>query len=512
LVDVLGPSASLRSRTVTGSAWTLGSVLAGAPVGLVCTVLAARSLGAAGFGRYALLIFVATFASAFSDLGLTSVLQRRVAVAFGRDDHETQISASQEAFLLTAFRMTVVTLVCFVFVHDFFALGLIALSAVVQTLPSSATVLLTGTSRSALMAKTGLACNVLGYVTLVVVSSVTHQADLTFGAFLVAATAPHLLLLGKTGLPIRDLLRLPVLRPSRSEWRFALLGFANGQLAALVFSRSELLFFPGGRHVERGGFAAATTVGSRVTLAIDSLFGPVPLALAAVYGRGPTAYQKSLTVLFRLSATFFALTFPLLSVLAVTVAPYLFSRDFGDLRLPILILVIVSLLQTSAQPATAAWLAEGTAGPLLLAALVAGALDVIGSALLIPRYGINGAVVCNAGAALIYLVWLFVAFRGRLLGGEYARYLLIVVGSAALGAVLAFGASASAVPQPLTGIVLMVAAAILGMLVVRWSRILGEREIETLTTMAPGSRLARLTRLAERPLRSVSTDSQGKTS
>jgi O-antigen/teichoic acid export membrane protein len=482
----------------------LVGVLAGLPLGILSTTLTARLLGSTGFGDYALLVYVGSLATGLSELGLTTVLQRRVALAYGRDDRAGELAAAQAALPVMGLRLLSLVVVMLFFVHDPLALALVILSAVTSTLAGPSLVFLTGTSRSAVMAQMGILCTLLAAVALVGVAAATHRADLAFGAYLLGGSLPNLVLLFRTGHPARELLRGRIPKVTKPEWRFGLMAYLHTQLSTLVFSRSELLFFPGSRSSERGSFAAASTIASRSTIAIDALFGPVPAALATAFGRGRDSYQRSLTSLFRVSAAVFALTFPAVVVVAVAAAPYLFPESFGDLTVPVVILVAVSMLQSAIQPASAAWTAEGEARPLLIAALVSVAANLILSAVLIPQFGLPGAVVSSAAAGLLYLVWATLAFRGRLLRGEYRRYVVVI--AVATGAGCLLGLTASFIPGPrlLTGALLAVFAVGLGGIVVRVSRVLRPAEIELLTNPGRGERAARLMTVFGPPLRLLS--------
>ena len=374
-------------------------------------------------------------------------------------------------------RLLSLVVVILFLVHDPLAIALVVMSAITSTIAGSALVFLTGTSRSAVMAQVGIVCTILGAASLVGVAGATGRADLAFGAYLLGGSLPNVLLLFRTGHPARDLLKARRPRVTRPEWRFGLMTYLHTQLSVLVFSRSELLFFPSSLAPERGSFAAASTIASRSTIAIDALFGPVPAALATAFGRGRDSYERSLTSVFRLSAAVFGLTFSAVCVAAVAIAPYLFPESFGDLTVPVVVLVAVSMLQSAIQPASAAWIAEGQARPLLIAAVVSGCANLALSALLIPRYGLPGAVVSSAGAGLLYLVWATVAFRGRLAAGEYPRYLVIIAIVTAAGCALGLLVSVVPAPRLLTGAVLGLLAVGLGGLVVRVSGVLGPAEL-----------------------------------
>jgi O-antigen/teichoic acid export membrane protein len=428
---------SLRTRAASGSVWAVLGTVVGAPITLLCTVLLARFLGVAEFGRYALLLYAVTLASTLSDLGLTLVLQRRIALLEATDDAADQLRGAQQALLVMAFRMAVVVCTFAVLAGTGLSLALVMVGAIIQVFPSGASVLLTATSRNATTAKVALGGTLLGYPSLVIAGALTKDADFAFGVFLIASNVPRLVLLILTEWSAWRLIRPRLIRATAAEWRFGLLAFLNRELSTLVFGRSELLFFPSHLADQRGGFAAATTVSSRLTLAIDSLFSPIPFALATVFSRGESEYRRALGSVFRLSAAMFVLTFPGLMVLAATAAPYLFPPEFGDLSGAIIVLSAVSLLQSSANPALAGWVAEGVAGPLLVAGLVAGGVDLLSSAFIVPLYGLTGAVICNACSGAIYIAWLYIAFRGRLPGRDYRRYIATVVGAVVLGMLLA---------------------------------------------------------------------------
>ena len=124
--------------------------------------------------------------------------------------------------------------------------------------------------------------------------------------------------------------------------------------------------------------------------------------------------------------------------------------------------------------------------------------------MLIPRFGLPGAVVSSAAAGLIYLCWATLAFRGRLPRGEYRRYVVIIAVATGAGCLLGLLVSVVPAPRLLVGALLALVAVALGALVVRVSHVLRPREIELLTDPGRGGRAARLMTVFGPPLRLLS--------
>lgn len=436
-------SGRLRSQTVRGSLWTLISTGANLPLVIAATLVIARTFSPQELGRFALLSFILQMTLWIATAGVPMALQRRLSLAHGSGATSMKRQVLRMEQAAATGHMTVVTIVAVLVLHRWQADVVMLAYALVATVTGPAAVYLTATNRGAFVAKATLAAAAATAASQAALAPLTHSADITAaGGFLAGALgyAAMLLATGKRGLLFPG---WEVPRLSRADWRFGVMSLVSGQVAAFVFSRSELLFFGGSMGVARGRFAAATTVGSRTTLLIDSLFGTVAPALTTLYGRDDTDFQRGVRTVLRLSAALFVALFPGALVAAVVLTPYVFPSTYGDLRWWVLPLLVVSLLQTGVQPLLSAWTAKGHAGAALTAGLVAAIVDLAISASLIPLIGLPGAVIANVAAASIYVIAIVIAFRRVVPLRVYLRYWSALLTAIAVGAVMAAGVTAS---------------------------------------------------------------------
>ncbi len=72
------------------------------------------------------------------------------------------------------------------------------------------------------------------------------------------------------------------LKHLRADVGFGFITYVSANLTIAMASRSELLFFRSNSLVERGSYGAAYTVGARMVLPIDAMFGALGSGLTTV--------------------------------------------------------------------------------------------------------------------------------------------------------------------------------------------------------------------------------------
>ncbi|BBH17091.1 hypothetical protein Back2_13780 [Nocardioides baekrokdamisoli] len=471
---------NLRTQTLRGSVWTVIGTVANVPLAIGLTLVLARALSPQGYGRFALLTFVVLLVNAVAGLGLTNVVQRRVSLDHGRADPAAQRRWLQMAQTVCTGQMIVVLAACAWLFHGSAPLLLITGYVVLNWLSTPAATLLTSTNQSAIVARTAMVSAVVSAAVEICLAVWSHNPDLVLASGMLAGTVPHLALIWLAGPRAMTRPGWGVVPISRSDWRFALTSLASGQIAVLVFSRSELLFFGPTMAYDRGRFAAAGSIGARTSLLIDSLFGSIPAALTTLHGRDEADYHRGVAALFRLSTVLFTVLFPSAFVCAVIAAPYVFPAQYGDLRWWVLPLIAISLLQTAAQPALAAWSARGSADVPLAAGIAGAVIDVVLSASLVPSYGLRGAVIANVGAGLVYLIVIAWAFRTNIARSLYRTYLVTTAVATALGAAVATGVALMFATRDPLVLAAIPAALLLSLMVLAIVRPLGAADAELL--------------------------------
>jgi O-antigen/teichoic acid export membrane protein len=193
------------------------------------------------------------------------------------------------------------------------------------------------------------------------------------------------------------------LRLSRGDIGFGFGALLHKQVNTFVFSRSEVLFFGATQARERGTYASAQTIAARSTLLIDVFFGSIPTALASAHGRGQETLVRAFRRVSETVGILLCFFGPLLAVLCVTVAPVLFGQGFRGIAAPALALLVTSVLQSGMSPILTLQFAQRSIAPMLIGGMIAAGVDALIAVLLVPRWGIAGAVTANACAVIVYL-------------------------------------------------------------------------------------------------------------
>jgi len=415
----------IQAQALRGSRWGLINAALGLPLAILTTVVIARELGATGFGKYALYGFVVPTAVQFSDLGMTTALIQRGAVAYGRGDTKAISLLSGQAFTWALVRWPVLFVCLAVFLDNLVAIALLGIVALASVACAGVGLVLVSTVRNAELSRLVLIAGAAASIASIGTAISGAPASVVFASGLAAQFAVLLLqiiYLRPSPPVLRACFRPRSLRGTRSDWAFGFTSYASAQLAALTLSRSELLFFGASQARERGVYAAAYTVGSRLTLPIDALYGSLGPSLAAVHGQGDAATRGAQRTL-RLSATLFGMIAGPAVIAGLLAATLLFPADFDGLTSAALVLTVSSLVVSAVNPVLSLYYARRRARPALLASIVALACNLSLSAVMIPSHGLVGAVAANAVSAVIYAVALVMPLvRDRELGASVRAY------------------------------------------------------------------------------------------
>ena len=463
---------ALHRRVLRSAAWSTLSTLVGVPIGVVSTLIVARALGAEEFGRLALYTFVTGLVFGLVELGLGQSLHQRGAQALGRGDHDEVVRCARAALTLALLRLPLVIVAGFLVLPGLVAPVLYAIAMVFALAFIGPSYYLVSISDLAYASQLKLGSTVLVAVGGAVAAVLSERADVTFGVTALAANvATVLLVFGVAAQHRRAVMTPGRLILTRGDVSFGLANFANGQLIGFVFSRSELLFFPAGAATARGTFAAAQTIAARSTLALDSLFAALPMALSTAAGTGAEALERAFR---RVSATVLVLLAglaPTLTVVVVSVVSPAFGRDYVGVAPLALVMTSVSIAQSGIEPLNLLRYARRQVRPMLAAGLSATVVDLAAAAWLVPRHGAAGAAAANAGSGLLFVVVTAALYASdpewRHRAGHHTARLAATITASALSGLAALVLADGAVPRLVIGVPLALAASAALLLVPR---------------------------------------------
>jgi hypothetical protein len=382
----------------------LGTVLT-VPGALAATVLVARVLGPGRFGSFGLISLLVPLGATLSDLGVSMALGRQAAEAVGAQDEGQIERLTQRISAWNAVRLPLTVAIGYVLLARspaawwlFLASRLIIQSTVGPLFFLTVRNLLAGPNLVNVVGVT------LGAGAAISTAALTRSPELTFGvqAFFIAAPSLGLWFF-IPGRARGAVLRLRNPFGPGTNYRFGFLAFWTGYLYSVLFTRTELVFFPVGA-AGRGVFTAASGLAQRMTLLLDSVFATLPAGLAAVGGASGDLMTAGLVRSLRVTQTLVGASGPPLIGVTVLVATPLFGRGYTNLEFPILCLAAVSLAQSSVQPLLAWRYATQGASRVLPAAALAVALDLGLAALLVPRLGLAGAVIASVAGSICFVV------------------------------------------------------------------------------------------------------------
>lgn len=430
---------SLTRRVLQGAAWTSGTTVVNALVGIVSVVVVARVLEPAEFGRYALLQLIFTTAMALSELGVSDLVMRRGARANGVQDQDGVRRAARAYTTWYAVRAPLPTGLA-LWLLEPRAAGLYIVAVLVNAASMGAAAWLGMRSEYKAASLTRSVAILVGASTAAVVALQTRDAGDTLAASTLASAASNLLLL--MGVPARN--RLSLLTPgsltfSSSEYRVGFGNFATTQVQEYVFGRTELFFFPRSQAAAQGLYAAAQTLAARATIVLDALYAALPIALVESAARDREAMAAAYQRVLRLTSLLLLVVAAPISLAVVAVPPVLFGQEYRGAVPLVAVLTSISLLQTAGMPYAGVRYALGRTGAPAVIGGVCVAIDIALSVALIPSRGATGAAIAATVAAGIFLTAdaLFVA---RLVpgAGVVRQYLFnVTVVLSALGAAAA---------------------------------------------------------------------------
>ncbi|HEV8640346.1 MAG TPA: exosortase [Methylomirabilota bacterium] len=186
-------------------------------------------------------------------------------------------------------------------------------------------------------------------------------------------------------------------------------------LDALVWDRSEVFFLRLYAPAEQIAFySVAFGLATKGMIAAEIAAGTLLPALASIHGRGA---GEEFGRVYRAALRWVALVGAPLAAVGTALAPGAITLLYGEPYRPVALLLGpmlgVALIGVMRQVAWAALRASGDRRWALNATWISAVLNIGAAALLIPRFGMWGAVVANTLAQLTASVLAFVAVTGR---------------------------------------------------------------------------------------------------
>jgi O-antigen/teichoic acid export membrane protein len=452
----------LQRRALRGAAWSMASGLVGLPLAVAVSVVVARTLGPREFGRFAFLTFLVPLLYQATDLGVAQATVREASRAFAAGSLDATRTVIAKGAGWNLIRMPLIFGLILVVARPSPVLAVVLAGFLVLNMGGAGFAFaLNAENRGAVAAKLafieGLAVGITSIIAALAGGSGTTVWVAAWASSIVAF--PVSIALANPDLRAAAFRpRLPRSLPA-GFWRFGVLSAVVSLLYALVFSRSEMVVLNAfGDHQALAVFALAYGLAQRLTVPVDTMLGPLVLALSALEAAHPErlrpAFERALRVAS--AGTAFVAAAGLAAV--ALLAPYMYGSSYRGVGVVFLALGVVSLVQTAAQPYVALAYARARPGAALRAYVVALSVDVALTVALIPIVGIWGAVVGNAGGGIVAVALLARTAAGpaslRNAGVPAAK--LAVVTSVAC--CLAYGAGAAAGQlTPLFGVAVAVA-------------------------------------------------------
>lgn len=385
--DKLSPTARQFTRnsaygTVAGLLIALASVLG--------SVIVAHALGVAGTGEVAFAMWIAMVAAATIDLGAQATLARYLPelAAAGRPDAVRQIAAMLWRWLACSCLLALTVFAGWALYRGQVIWGLIGVACVTQALAGFTFGYLRGTQRFdrlALLAGIFFAAQLTG----VAVGSLCFGAAGAVAGYCCASIAPAVLSLRYAGSAGS---RSPEL--AARVRRYALYAWAGSLAGTFVWSRVELFFLQ-----HSSGSAAVGLFTVAVTLANLVSQGPMLLTagllpyFAENFGKGATAEMKTAYAAATRVLAFIVLPLSFgLAGLLPTALPLVYGQGFAAAVPAATVLVLATGLAATASVGTTLVMAMDRSDFIFVSGLVSAVLAVGAGLVVIPAFGLMGAV------------------------------------------------------------------------------------------------------------------------
>ncbi len=398
-------------------------------VGLLLSVLVARSLGAEGYGRYSVLLLVASIGVAFANGGLKTAVIKFLAEARGKGQPGVALSVFRYVLKIQLFFIpaTLIFLVVGVYLYfdrgsggySGFVIGLIVLA----TIPKSLQMFYVSVAKGMEAFKAIFLINaVVTPVNLVAVVTVVLTGGGLTGFVLAYAFVSFVYFLASWYWVRNEMRGLPAQPEPMPESfrrrlnRFAFLSTMNHVLLFVVGREIEVLFLNGfGLTEEAGLYKVAFSLAETAIILVPGIFGAVLLpVMARSLGQSVDVQAHR----FRESARFMImLAAPIIVfgiVFAHEIIGILYGAQYQRAALVLQVLLAFFGFTMLNQVCASILLSHDRQGTVMKVVMFTASLNIILDFLLIKHFGLAGAVLAAVMAKLAHAL-IYQYLVGRLL-------------------------------------------------------------------------------------------------
>jgi O-antigen/teichoic acid export membrane protein len=399
----------LQQRAVRGAAWTAMQTLIAIPIAFAVNLVVARVLGAADYGRLALLTALMEFVSSLLTTGFaTAVIQFGAkAHAAGRRSDVARLLSQWQGFRLIFVMPVLAGVVLFSADVPVEAMVVAILFGVV--LPSAldgGAACLGIENKTDDGAKIALVTTLATQAAVLVVALTARTPDAVWATRLIVGGTAVALCLFR----ISPEYRVAVLRPIFPRrmpdgfWRFAIPMGVAGVVGGLVSSRSEVFVMNWlATPAALGVYALAFGLAVHAFAPAQAIVGPLIPAISGLREVDEGAVRPAFRRVIRAGSTVVGgVEAAALAPLALLV-PVLYGAEFADASPVVVALGVSAGLATVGGPVFAFVSARLSGRAILLANVAALVVDLVLAVALIPPLGVWGAVIANASGVLTSL-------------------------------------------------------------------------------------------------------------
>lgn len=390
--------------------WTGVHTLVSLPVAFLVNLVLARVLGAASYGRLALLGAIVEVASVLVALGVGTAVVQFGAKAHARGDRNTVrmlLSKAQGFRLLWAAPLVTGVVAVVADAPTGLVIAALLFGVWVPAATDGGPTCLALENRTDRGAQVAMVTNLVLQTSVVVTVLTIATAD---AVWLVRLVIGGLSAAGTLFFVSADY-RRAVLAPRLPRgfpagfWRFALPTAGSAIIGTLVASRTEVFFLDRLATAEQVGiFALAYGLSSHIFAPVQTLMNPLVPAVSGLREVDSEAVGRALARALRVTSTLSGLMVSSALPALALLVPVLYGREFAETAAMFLVLGVVMGLTILSNPMRVFVWSRLRGGRLLWVDLVALVLAVIAMVLAIPAYGAWGAVIAKIVGSTAQLV------------------------------------------------------------------------------------------------------------
>jgi O-antigen/teichoic acid export membrane protein len=395
------------------------------PIAIAATIVIARILGPEGFGEYALLSFLIPLVVGVTDLGLINAFGYRGARAYGRHQDEELRNVASESFTWSLLRWPFIYAgIAFFALRDPTADILYVSVPIAAVVTAGAGIALQAELRLVELSRLALAANVASASGSTIAAIAGGNARSVFAAgvgFQALVTMVQLIWVRHDRALMLACFTPQRLKHLRADVGFGFITYVSANLTTAMASRSELLFFRSNSLVARGAYGAAYTVGARMVLPIDAMFGALGSGLTTV-SADQEVYRAGIRRVLRMSGALFSLMAPMLIWVSAVASELMFPPSFLNVAPAAVILTASSIVMSAIYPIASIYWSRRLTRPAFVGSAVGLSVNLALSFTLVPRFGLAGAVVANVTGSCFYALVFCRPLRGEELGAVLSTY------------------------------------------------------------------------------------------